>query len=227
MKRTLVTFICLLLFSTHSFAQTLYVSDRLKINMRSGPSTANKITATLRSGTPLTVVSRDKSSGYSQVKLKSGKSGWVLTRQLDKQPSARKGLIIAQEKNAALQKQLDDITSAFEKVTNEYESANQSLQQNLFQNKTLTEELTDIRQKASNALMIERERNELKATLEITERKFKKVSQRNEILEQSDRNVLFMLGAGTIVFGLFLGLILPRLGAKKRSGSWGGDSYLG
>jgi len=223
MKTLLAMLVCL--FSIHVAAETLYVSDRLKINMRTGTSNAHRIQSRIRSGTRLTVVSVDKKTGYTEVKTVTGKTGWVLTRQLAKKPSARDGLIKAQATLEAVRTKLATATRELESIQSEQHSVKQSLQETLSENKILAEELTDIRQKASGALLIEKERNELHMKTVALETRLEEIEQQNKILVDSDRNVLFTLGAVAVIFGLFMGWLLPRLGAQKRNTSWGND-YL-
>ena len=70
-------------------AETRYVSDELEITLRRGESTGHKISAMLKSGTPLEVLSTNKATGYSLVRTPCGKQGYVLTRQLMPEPVAR------------------------------------------------------------------------------------------------------------------------------------------
>jgi len=226
MKYIKYTLLCVFCVSSmNTLAETVYVSDRLKINMRTGVSNAHRIHARIRSGTRLSVLSVDKKSGYTEVKTASGKTGWVLSRQLAKQPSARNRLIKTQATLETLRTELAEHTQQLSTLQAEHDVATQSLQATLSENKILTEELTDIRQKASSALFIEKERNELHLQTVALETRLKSIEQQNQILQDSDRNVLFTLGASAVAFGLFMGLFLPRLWAQKRSSGWGND-YL-
>ncbi len=66
------------LISEPVFAKTVrYVSDELKIPLRSGASNKHRIIKFLRSGTALTVLSNEDK--FTEVEMRDGKSGWVLT----------------------------------------------------------------------------------------------------------------------------------------------------
>ena len=75
---------CLLLMfcliSNSVSAETMYVSDVLKLTLRTGPSTENKILAVLESGQMLDIV--ELGDEWSRGQLPNGKEGWVLTRYL-------------------------------------------------------------------------------------------------------------------------------------------------
>jgi SH3 domain protein len=74
----LVLLLCL--FSASVYGETMYVSDVLKLTLRTGPSIENKIISVIESGQMMEVIK----FGYewSQVQLPNGKEGWVLSRYL-------------------------------------------------------------------------------------------------------------------------------------------------
>ena len=73
-------------------AQSAWVSDQFEVMLRTGPSTSNAIERMLPSGTALEIVENDAESGYSRVRTVAGTEGWVLTRYLMNEPSAREQL---------------------------------------------------------------------------------------------------------------------------------------
>lgn len=58
----------------------MYVSDILKLTLRTGPSIENKILAVIDSGQMMEIV--EFGDEWSQVQLPNGKEGWVLSRYL-------------------------------------------------------------------------------------------------------------------------------------------------
>ena len=88
-----------------SQAATLYVSDRLEVQMRSGKSIQHRILRMLPSGEKLTLLSSNSENGYSKVRAADGKVGFVLTRQLMDVPSARDRLTKAEQRLKELQEE--------------------------------------------------------------------------------------------------------------------------
>ena len=82
MKNIFILVSCFLMLTGNAVAETRYISDTLEITMRSGKGTNFGITRMLRSGTAVQVLAVDDKSGYTQVRTKSGKEGWVLSRFL-------------------------------------------------------------------------------------------------------------------------------------------------
>jgi SH3 domain protein len=70
----------LCLFSASVYGKTMYVSDILKLTLRTGPSIENKILAVIDSGQMMEIV--EFGDEWSQVQLPNGKEGWVLSRYL-------------------------------------------------------------------------------------------------------------------------------------------------
>lgn len=81
----------ILLFASNSiaYAQTFYVAEKFKLNLRSGASNRHKILKLLPSGTALTLLKKNAGQGFSQIRTASGLQGYVATRMLQKEPTAQ------------------------------------------------------------------------------------------------------------------------------------------
>ncbi|HDK02705.1 MAG TPA: TIGR04211 family SH3 domain-containing protein, partial [Gammaproteobacteria bacterium] len=91
---------------------------------------------------------------------------------------------------------------------------------NLEQDKqALTAEIERIRRVAGSALALDRKNKNLKARTLAQGRELQALQQENEILKDRGKRDWFLAGAGVLVIGLLLGLILPRLRLRRR-GSW-------
>ncbi len=80
LKQMVLIGICLTFFSASGFAESMYVSDKLKVTVRSGPSTEYKILDIAESGQRVEVL--ETGEDWTLVKLASGKEGYVTTRYL-------------------------------------------------------------------------------------------------------------------------------------------------
>ena len=91
-----VVLVWLLLGATRT-AQTRYVSDRAIVELRRGPSTEYLILRNLESGEAVEVLEQNNANGYSRVRvLDEDTEGWVLSRFLSAEPSARERLAAAE-----------------------------------------------------------------------------------------------------------------------------------
>jgi SH3 domain protein len=199
-------------------AETNYISDQLEVTLRSGKSTSHSILRMLRSGTPVEVLEQDKESGYSLIRAQ-GKEGWVLTRYLMKGPVPRDQLAEAEKKLAELELENRKLMTSMQGLKNEkgeIEKASSSMDADY---RRVSQELAEIKRTASSALAIDSENKDLKSRLVALERNLQTLQQENESLKDRTARDWFMLGAGVLLIGILVGLIIPRIRWRKKS-SW-------
>ncbi|MGA7801033.1 MAG: TIGR04211 family SH3 domain-containing protein [Gammaproteobacteria bacterium] len=200
-------------------AETRYVSDQLQVTLRTGTSTSHSIVRMLTSGTALQVLQTDPQTGYTQVQTPDGTEGWVLTRFLMNTPSARDQLAAAQKKAAQLAQQDHQQASTLGDLKSRNEDLTQQVAKLKDQNGQITQQLEEIRRTASSALAIDSENKKLKGEMLSLQRDLQSVRQENEVLKDRTARDWFVVGAGVIILGIIIGLILPRIRMRKRS-SW-------
>jgi len=197
---------------------TRYVSDELDIMMRNGQGVKFAIKRVLTSGTRLEVIETDP-TGYSKVKTSKGVTGWVLTRLLSNQPSARDRLASSEKKVANLELELakyKEETQALSTQNSSASSDNLTLKET---SQRLSKELDDLRRTASNAVALNNENRHLKEMLQQIDNQMQSLIIENSALKESDAKRWFLIGAAVLFLGLILGLILPRLRIQKKN-SW-------
>ena len=219
MKNTRLLFLLTLLMATSAMAESVYVSDTLEITMRSGKGTSYGITRMLRSGTQLEVLSVDKKSGYTQVRTKSGKEGWVLSRFLMKSPAARDRLADAEQKLAGLELENRKLETTLKSLNDEKAKLSKNLGSLDSESRKVSQELAEIKRTASSALAIDTENKELKSRVVSLERQLQTMQQENEGLKDRTARDWFMVGAAVVLLGIIVGLIIPRIRWRKKS-SW-------
>ena len=219
MKQALSILSLLVLLTGTALAESRYVSDRLEITMRSGKSTGHGILRMLRSGTQVQVLETDKASGYSRIKTRSGKEGWVLTRFLMNGPAARDRLAEAEKRLAELELENRKLNTAMAALREEVSSVEQQRQSLDSEHRDVSQELAEIKRTASSALAIDNENKELKSRMVALERSLQTVQQENENLKDRTARDWFMVGAGVVLLGIIVGLIIPRIRWRKKS-SW-------
>jgi SH3 domain protein len=217
-----IAFICLLsVVTSPGHAQAVrYVTDSLRLETRQGPSTEHRITRMLSSGTRVTVVEEDAETGYSRIALADGREVWILTRFLMAEPAARAQLGQALENFTREREIARDLASQLEtlgQTTSEIERSRGALATD---KKVLQSELAQIKQAAADTLAIRDHNQSLSKQLEALTTDLDAANHRNrELKERSERN-WFMAGAGVLLGGMILGLIVPKIRWKRRRG-WG------
>ncbi len=206
-----------LLMPSLGFAQSAWVSDQFEITLRTGPSTSNAVRMSLGSGMRLEVVSVDEDSGYTQVRTPGGTEGWVLTRYLMSEPSAREQLqdLTAQLTNAASAG--NSLEAQLAALRGEYQAANQNITSLENDKQRLEREIEDIRRTAANALSLDSQNKDLRDKLADAEIQVATLEQENRTLAAQSNRYWFMTGGAVLVVGVILGLWLPRMKMPRRS----------
>jgi SH3 domain protein len=218
-KATSLVVVLLLGLAANAAAETRYVSDRLEIQMRTGKGTKFRILRMLPSGTPLEVLEVDQENGYSRVRAPGGVEGWVLSRYLMKGQAARDRLANAEKKLAELELENRKLKTSFGDLKQEKGSAEKERNDLDKHNRKLSQELEEIRRTASSALAIDAENKDLKSKIVAYERQLQTLQQENEGLKDRTARDWFMVGAGVVILGMIIGLIIPRIRWRKKS-SW-------
>ncbi len=210
-KKSLVALVCALLLApwmSVAVAEERWVTDRGEFTMRSGKSTSNKIVRMLKSGQRVELVEEDEESGYSLVRLQNGSEGWVVSRFLLRSPPALVRLPEL-EKDVGRVAELSDerqrLQSEVRALTND--------------NGKLEAELKRIRQVSASAVQLDNENSALRSRLATAEARISSLEDDNRRLGSKANREWFVVGAAVLVFGVLLGLIVPRLKVRKKS-SW-------
>ncbi len=217
MKNLIVLASLFLALAGNALAETRYVSDKLEITLRSGKGNSYSITRMLGSGTQVEVLEIDKSKGYSRVRTRSGKEGWVLSRYLMRNQAARDRLATAEKKLAELELGKRKLETAMTALSNEKNMLNKKLGSLEGDSRKVSQELTEIKRTASSALAIDSENKELKGRVVSLERELQTVQQENEGLKDRTARDWFMVGAAVVLLGIIVGLIIPRIRWRKKS----------
>jgi SH3 domain protein len=219
-KIALLLFCSIMLLPPLSQAETRYVTDIFKITLRSGESTSHKILRMLDSGTPVQVLETNPESGYSKISV-GGAEGYVLTRQLMNAPSARSQLANMQREIDALKAAPGELRTSLADLQQKHRELSQAHQELQQVKNRQEQELQSIQRTASNAIRISNERNELRKQVADLTREVEDLKQENRDLSNEATRDWFLIGAGVIIAGILIGLILPHLRFQRRRSSWG------
>ena len=202
-------------------AETRFVSDELEITLRVGPSTKQRIISMLKSGTPVEILSVDRKSGYSKVRASNGKTGFVLSRFLMDEPSAREQVASLTARIQELQAEPEQIRSRLSQLQEDYAKLQKEHQKLLNDKNSITQELAGIRQTAANAINISNERSELRKQVVKLKQETAELQHTNRELANNRNQRWFLIGAAVVLGSILLGWLLPYLRFKRRrTSSW-------
>lgn len=202
--------------TTLAQAETRYVTDQLEVTLRKGQSTRHEIVRMLPSGTPVEVLENDAENGYSRVRAPTGAEGWVLTRYLMNTPSARERVENAEKRLAELQQEYQVLKEQSARTSQEKGGLAQERLQLEEQNRALAQQLAEIRHTAANVLAVDEENKTLKSRVLSVERELQTAQQETAALKSRAARDWFMTGAGVMLAGIIIGLILPKLRPRKQ-----------
>jgi SH3 domain protein len=198
-------------------AQSVWVSDQFEIMLRTGPSTSNAIERMLPSGTALEVLEQDAETGYSRVRTQAGTEGWVLTRYLMNEPSAREQLATLTRRLTNAAAEGSTLTSQLNAIRSEQEAAEQQIARLEREKGQLERELAEIRRTAADVLNINEQNRSLRDQLAAAEIRAETLEQQNRELTGQSNRYWFMTGSAVLVVGMILGIWLPRIRWQRRS----------
>ena len=218
--KQIISLLLLFIVSSTVNAETVYVTDNIKLTLRSAENNRSKILKMLRSGTPLTLIKRDEGTGYSKVRLKNGIEGYILnTHTLNKPISrwylkkANKELALLQEENSRLKMKLGAVKGE------NYEAV--SSQKSLSDERDkVRNELKNLRQTATNAIQLKHQRDQLQERVVSVERELQQIKREKQALEDSTKQDWFLYGGMLSFLGIFLGLLLPKLSWQRKTSNW-------
>ncbi|NIV19014.1 MAG: TIGR04211 family SH3 domain-containing protein [Woeseiaceae bacterium] len=207
----------LFFFAAAASAQDAWVSDQFEVTLRSGPSTSNAIERMLPSGTALEVLERNDELGYALVRTAAGTEGWVLTRYLMSEPSAREQLASLTTRLSSANAEGSSLTSQLAAVQGEFDAARRQIASLERDKKRVEDELAEIKRTAANVLSINNQNKALREQLAGAETSVGALEQQVRGLTSQTTRYWFMTGALVLMVGIILGIWLPRIRWQRRS----------
>ena len=186
----------------------MYVSDTLKLTLRTGPSIENKIIAVIESGQEMEVIKFGDE--WSQVRLPNGKEGWVLSRylttdetngiKLQRLETKHKNLMIQaaelleennglKTENTRLSSELEAMQKQLEKIQTDYEA---------------------LKTEATEFLTLKANYNRAASQLAEQTAKAKKLEEQVSSLAMNTYIKWFLAGSGVLIVGFFIGFSTKR-----------------
>lgn len=202
----LVLLLCL--FSASVYGETMYVSDILKLTLRTGPSIENKIIAVIESGQMMEVI--QFGDEWSQVRLPSGKEGWVLSRYLttDETNNIKLERLETMHNNLTIQaaellEENNRLKTENTRLSTEFKAG----QKELVKTKSDYEAL-----KAESAEFLTLKANYNRAASQLAEQtaRAKQLEEQLSSLEMNTYIKWFLAGSGVLIVGFLIGFSTKR-----------------
>jgi len=194
-----------------------YVTDQLKLEARNGPGTSNRIVRMLESGTRVEVV--EEREGWSRVNVPGGGEAWILSRYLDTEAPARDRLQAMTAEIERLREEIGSRNTQFNALQAENEALREDRDSFASKAETIARELAELKQTASGAVALREQNTRLAEKSATLKQNFDGLREEFLMLRDARGRDWFLAGAGVLVGGMLLGLIIPRIRWKRRR-SW-------
>lgn len=210
--RSIAPLLALLLavFTLSASAATRYVTDELRISVRSGRSNEYRIIEVIGSGARVETL--QTAGEWVQVRTPEGNTGWVRAQYLterrvaaDRLADTRRELEAARERIAELEQSLEETGTTSEALR----ERNESLQTRI---ETLEEKLAQ----ASRGLELRDENERLQGRAADLRQRVESLQEETQQLADRRRREWFMIGAGVVVGGMLFGMLVTRIPWRRR-----------
>lgn len=220
-KSAVITLVLVLIFSAGAVAQTHYVSDELRINMRTGEGGQFRITKILPSGTKLTVLEEGSDGEWLRVRTPAGDEGWVRSQYLQDGPIARDRLAQAQARIAQLSGQSEELGNETSNLQQENRQLGSELQTAQSEVKRLSAELEELQRISSNAVNLNETNQQLMEERQLLETEIDVLQAENERMSDDSNQTWFLYGAIAVGIGVIITLLVQGLRSRRRYSEWG------
>jgi len=203
LKRVVFIGICLTIFSGMAYAESMYVTDLIKLTLRSGPSTEYKILAVVESGQKLEVL--EPGEDWSLVRLASEKEGYVLTRYLTPEPTHSVLLEQLQEKYDVVNQQsaaLLEENTRLKDENKELKSTLSTTQQTL---QELDKDYKELKAGSAEFLSLKAKYKQASEHLTAQTKKAEKLDEELGRIEMNQYIKWFLAGSGVLLVGFIIG----------------------
>lgn len=195
-------------FAASGFAESMYVTDVIKLTLRSGPSTEYKILAVLESGQQVEVL--EPGEEWSLVRLANEKEGYMLSRYLIAEPTNNVRLEQLQAKHKALTEQAATLLEENTQLREENQNLKAALDTS---EKSLSKIDSDFKElKAGSAEYITLKSQYKKVSEQLAEQtnKAQKLDEELSKVELNQYIKWFLAGSGVLLVGFIVGFSARR-----------------
>ncbi|MEJ2042146.1 MAG: TIGR04211 family SH3 domain-containing protein [Reinekea sp.] len=204
-----------------AYAETLWLTDKLWVNVRTGPSGDYRSLKTIISGTRMEVLETSENGDYYRVRTEAGLEGWVPKRYTETEPTGNIRADNLEAEKQQLQQQLEVLDKKYKDLLAGKGDVNGELETLRTNNAELTKELNRIKAISENAINLDAQYQALAEENARIKNDLDVMTAENRSLSEFNDSQMLYIGAILMIVGIILGVILPRLtGNKRRRDGW-------
>ena len=208
LKQIVFLGIVLMCFANTGFAETMYVTDVLKLTLRSGPSTGHKILSVVESGQQVEMI--EPGEDWSLVRIANGKEGYVLTRYLMPEPTHNVRLERLQAKHKALMQQSATLLEENTRFRNDGKQLKSALDQNDKELKKLRIDYDKLKAGSAEYIDLKEKYNTVSGQLAQQTKRADTLDEELRAIEMNQYIKWFLAGSGVLLVGFIVGFSARR-----------------
>jgi len=208
LKQIVFLGIVLMCFSANGFAETMYVTDVLKLTLRSGPSTEHKILSVVESGQLMEIL--EPGEDWTLVRIANGKEGYVLTRYLIPEPTHNVRLEQLQAKHKALMQQSATLLEENTRFRKEGKQRTLSLDSNEKTLKKLRADYDELKAGSAEYLDLKKKYMTVRGQLAKQTKRADAFDEELRGIEINQYIKWFLAGSGVLLVGFIVGFSARR-----------------
>lgn len=200
----------LILATTTAFGATRYVTDELRVSVRTGAGSQYRIVEVLDSG--MRVETLQTEGEWAEVRTPEGNTGWMRSQYLIEQPIAAERLRTARAELEDARERITELEEALAQAQEDTASARERVESLSAENESLESRIAN----AERGLELHDENERLKENVKSLMRRTEEFREEIERLQQRERKEWFIIGAGVLLGGILFGIIVTRIPWRRR-----------
>ena len=207
-NRTVLIGIFLVFFVVTGFAESMYISDKLKVTVRRGPSTEYKILDIAESGERVEIL--ETGEEWTLVRLDNGKEGYVTTRYLVANPTHAIRLEQLQAKHKTVTQQAAALLEENTSLREENKKLKSTLSGTEKSLKNLDSDYQELKAGSAEFLALKTKYKQVNEQLTEQTKRAEQLDKELSKVELNQYIKWFLAGSGVLLVGFIIGFSAKR-----------------
>ena len=190
-------------------SETMYITDEIRVMLRSDPGMDYRIIAMPNSGTQVEML-EELENGWSKVRLPNEKEGWLLTRYLGSGPPSKEVIAKLKNKNEVLRQQAKTLIEENVRLKREGNDFQKALSKQTKTAETLKKSYETLKSGSSEYLSLKASYDKASEDLATKTKRQAELEEELRSLQETQTLHWFLGGAAVLFVGLIVGFMARR-----------------
>lgn len=209
MKICVLFLLCFFLMVIPAHSETSYITDDIRVMLRSDAGMDRRIVAMPKSGTQVEVL-EELENGWSRVRLPNEKEGWLLTRYLSPGPPSKQVVAKLKGENEVLRQQAKTLVEENVRLKRERKDFEKALSKQTKTAEALRKLYETLKSGSSEYLSLKASYDKASEDLATKTKRQAELEEELRALQESQTLRWFVGGAAVLFVGLIIGFMARR-----------------